>query len=397
MNVTIDFQASPTIMTNGNKFRLIQKCLDEDWGDELQKLIDTTLKDLPEHLFPNYGLESGMTPLGEAVWRFKYNCIKVLLNHPRIDVDKMSGQDCTVRKFSPITLAMTRQVTDQRSEAKIRHLIEYLLEHPKISINKVKEGALYPIHMAIMNLSTKYLKYFLSMPDLNLEVTTRQWDDCAGLAVQLNRMKHLRLLLSHPRFDINPVRVPVPKNKPPKVLPRRVPLFFHCIQKRKTKMVGMFLAAGINPNHSKKYEGKYVWNSYQANLMSMMTDTEEHHLEARMSIAHVLWQAGAKATIPHSMRRTIFNRMWQTGKMKTEFQRAVTYIAQDLPNEVLSCKSLLRIHYKKQAQRVVGKKSIRKHMEKSVGTSELPLTVKRFLLESEDMSARDSDTDDEIE
>ena len=383
-------------LTNGTMFKMIQKCIDSDNAEGLQRLIDTVLKDLPEHLFPNYELESGHTPLGTAVWHFKFKCVKVLLDHPRINVYKTRGDENAKDSVSAVTLTMMRSIYTSKAESRNLRLLKILADHPKVNVNKTAEEGLPPLHMATMNMSTAYLKYLLSRTDIDLEVLSKKEETCVGMAIRLQRLEHLKILLSHPEMEMNPDSKLIP-GLVPRLSARRLIVFFHCVEQRKSQMVGMLLAAGVDPNNTKRYGPTAVWSPYISNYMSLQHDKEEHHLELRMEIANRLWQAGAVVRVPEPLRKLLISKGPSSNAVKEAFKRAEHYISQVIPSAKMTYQSNMRLHYKRCAQKVAGRKNLRPHLEKFVATTDLSSDVKNFILESEDLAIRDNDSDDEIE
>ena len=413
------FTSPEGTFTQGDIMRTVAECLDRDDGEGIRMINRITAEGQAINVYPHLCLESGFTPIGEAVWRHKVKCIHALLDHPEINGSLVGAQETMGRSYNALTLAMMKSVTRGEGEIDSLRTVRALLKHGKISLNSpTEQGLIYPIHMATTHMSTQYLRYYLSRPEAQVNIQNIVGEDCLDLAIRHFRPKHLKLLLRHPRLILNPEPTPLPPPVPndPSDLQSanpsdiRLAAISCCIFQRRTRTLRALLAAGADPNVLIHYSKETSYTPYMCNYSMLKEDSHPFQVEQRMvaisilchpfqveqrmEIATILLEAGGRVNIPADMKRRVRDGCSKQYGLERTLSVADDLMTRELPARVLSLRTMSRNALTKQLRLKHGVYTIRPYIEAISSEPQLPITLRSHLcFNNHDLEDHESDSD----
>ena len=381
----------PENLTQGRVLVLVSKYIGENSTEGIEAVNNATSTPTLQRIYPNFPLESGYYPLGEAIIKERPEAVVAILNHP--DVSGLEvGQPAHVgREYTAVSLAITR-MTPPRGFRAAKDMVDRLLDHPKIHINDCTPGTKTTALMqAAMLSSTYYLRQFLKRAEINVNARSRFGESALDLAFRLYQLKHAKHLLRDPRVELDPY-----EDIPPHELHEYASPIMNAVVYCRPRLVRMILAAGGNPDSLCRHRAGPTTTPFQLNFILLERANEECAFEARMEIARALWEAGATAMVPELYIRYVTLRGPSREALRNILKFTVFYICQQIPGTTLPAPYPARFAMFKALRVQFPKKSVRYYVERTARNSQVPPVSGLFLKhENQDLEDHESDTDDE--
>lgn len=151
---------------------------------------------------PNASRPNEPNPLARAAFKGNVSICRTLLSHPNIDVNR-SGSD-TIMSSAPLGYAMHSEDETTREE-----VIELLLDHPNIDPNlTIGDNREHLLTLAADSAEVPRMRLLLAHPriDVNIQDTrgfTPLMVACENFHRDVRRAEVVRTLLSHPEIEVN--------------------------------------------------------------------------------------------------------------------------------------------------------------------------------------------------
>lgn len=142
----------------------------------------------------NYpGCWSNKYPIMHAIWNKRVELIKLLLSHPRIELNRLvcEGDES---KYSILMIAIRNSTLE---------ILQLLISHPKINVNFSNYDRFTPLMMASKEDYPKAVKLLLSHPKINVNIADHNGNTALIFASKYHNSEVVRELLSHPMIDIS--------------------------------------------------------------------------------------------------------------------------------------------------------------------------------------------------
>ena len=378
-------------LTQGRLLILVAKFIGEDSSEGIEAVNAAVNAPTLQRIYPNFPLESGYYPLGEAIVRERQEAAMEILNHPDVTGTEVGLQAHLGREYTAVSLAIMK-MTPPKGFLSARGMVDRLLEHPKIHINDctpvTKTTALM---QASTHFSSYYLRRFLKRPDVDVNARNKQGESALDMALRLYQLKHAKHLLRDPRVELDPY-----EDVPPHLLHHHASPLMNAVVYCRPRLVRMILASGGNPDSLCRHRSGPTTTPYQLNFILLERGNEECAFEARMEIARALWEAGATAAVPELYIRYVALRGPTRPELESVLKFTIYFISKLIPGMTLPATYQARAEMFKSLRMQYPKKSVRYHVERTARNSQVPPASGLFLKhENQDLEDHESDTDDE--
>ena len=361
------------------KIRRIVHLIDQDDHDALRRLeLD------PQYfgLYPNGFLSNHYTPLGDAICKGKLRALAAILDHPNIRPTIISDRAYIDGDLTSIMLTFRNVLCCEVEHRKMMDLLDLLLNHPRINVNELSGSRQQSAGMMAASIPSPLVLWRLMQdprfdPNLmNLVGTNALWK-----AISYGNKRQLAILLMDEGTVVNGFGDrPWTSGHSPLTSPLSEAIFRSDI-----KMVRMLLASGADPNTMIRYHitghGLDFYNMYILNLLQVVGVDHPETLKKKMKIGNLLREAGSRTyaspeivvRIPRDLPDAGPNGEWTR-------LRALHYLGIRIPKETMSLKETWRFHFLQNLRVQTPTLTLRKKMVEKVAPMAIPVCLKDYLL-----------------